>query len=394
MNPKFLVVLRKELKEALRDRRTLAMLGLFVLMYPVLIGFILHRMIDKSTKVEREGIELAVINAAKAPTLMTQLEQMNVTIVKRGNMSEPDIASMLRTRKVVGVLKLTEHFTENYDAMRPARIEYWFDSATEQRAKKEEVERVLRDYNRSIAGARLLAHGVSPAALSPILLQRYDTATNDARAGVMMGGMVAMLFFPAFIFCLSTAIDSTAGERERRSLEVLLAQPARPLDLISGKWLAAATLGVVGLTLELVTAHFVLRWLPLEEIGMSWNMNLPVLLAVCAASIPLCLFAAAMEIALSMNAKSFKEAQTMAGFALMIPMIPAFVGPMLDLDTASWMYLVPVLSNQTLFQELAKGQAVGVLPFVLTCASSMLAALLAIGFATWRLRSERYVLTV
>jgi sodium transport system permease protein len=394
VKPKFLVVLRKELTEALRDRRTLAMLALFVVMYPVLIGVILHSIIDKSTKVEREGIELAVINGAQAPTLLSQLEQHNVTIVKRADMSDAEITSLLRTRKVVGVLKLTAKFGENYHAMRPARIEFWFDSAAEQRSRQDEIERVLRDYNRSIAGARLLAHGVSPAALAPILLQRYDTATNDARAGGMMGGMVAMLFFPAFIFGLSTAIDSTAGERERRSLEVLLAQPARPLDLIGGKWLAAATLAITGLTLELVAAHFILKWLPLEEIGMSWNMDLPVLFALCAASIPLCLFAAAVEIALSMNAKSFKEAQTMAGFALMIPMLPAFAVPMLNLDTASWMYLVPVLSNQTLFQELAKGQAIGALPFVLTCASSMLAAGLAIGFATWRLKSESYVLTV
>jgi sodium transport system permease protein len=75
-------------------------------------------------------------------------------------------------------------------------------------------------------------------------------------------------------------------------------------------------------------------------------------------------------------------------------MLPAIVLPMLDIRTADWMYLVPVLANQTLLSELAKGRDLGALPFLLTAGMSLLAALAAIAFATWRLRSERYVLSV
>jgi sodium transport system permease protein len=189
-------------------------------------------------------------------------------------------------------------------------------------------------------------------------------------------------------------MDTTAGERERRSLELLLAQPVHPFELIAGKWIAAACLSMAGLTLELLLAHFILKWMPLEEIGMSWSLGLPQLLAICTASIPLCLFAAAIEIALAMNARSFKEAQAMMSFAILIPMLPAIVLPMLDVKTADWMYLVPVLANQTLLSELAKGRDLGALPFLLTAGMSLLAALAAVAFATWRLRSERYVLSV
>ncbi len=394
MSAKFLIVMRKELTEALRDRRALTMIGLFIILYPVILWLSLHNIIDRSTKGDRENTELVVIGASQAPTLITHLEQKNISITKREDMSETEIGDLLRLQKMIAVIRITSKFTENYQAMRPARIELWYDSAADHQAKLRRVEHVLRSYNAGIAGARLLAHGVSPATLSPIQIQEFDTANSASRSASFIGALLGMFFAAAFFFCLNTAMDSTAGERERRSLEVLLAQPARPFDLIAGKWLATATLAVAGLTIELLAAHFILKWMPLEEIGMSWRMGLPMLLVVCAASVPLCLFAAAFEIALAMNARSFKEAQTMMGFAVLVPMLPAIVVPMLDLNSALWMYMVPVLANQTLLRELATGQEMGLLPYVLTMGSALLLAALAIGVATWRLKSERYGLGV
>jgi sodium transport system permease protein len=106
------------------------------------------------------------------------------------------------------------------------------------------------------------------------------------------------------------------------------------------------------------------------------------------------LFAAGLQVALAMNAKSFKEAQSVLSFVMLVPLIPGVVVSMMELKTATWMYMVPMLSNQTLLREMAKGIDVGALPFVLTFACSALGALLAVGFASWRMKSERYVLSV
>ncbi len=394
MKPKFLVVFLKELKESLRDRRTLGLLLLFVLLYPCVYGVLLNRMIERAGKPEREGIELVVIGAAQAPTLMALLRQKNVNISERAAMSEPAVADLLRARQVVAVLKLDPGFGANYQAMRPALVELWFDSAAENEAKQRELEEVLREYSGNIASGRLLAHGVSPTTGVPIKLQRYDTGTSASRSASFLGAMLGGLFLPVFIFCMSSAVDSTAGERERRSLEVLLAQPASALELVVGKWLAAAVMSVVGFTLELLLVHLILRWLPLEEIGMSWSLAGSQLLLFCLVSVPLSLLAAALELAVAMNAKSFKEAQGMISFVTLVPMLPVVAVPMLGLSTASWMYAVPVLSNLTLLRELSKGQAVGALPYALTFFSALLLALAAVAFAGWRLRSERYVLAV
>ncbi len=173
-----------------------------------------------------------------------------------------------------------------------------------------------------------------------------------------------------------------------------MAQPVQPLTLVSGKWLAAGTLSVIGITLELALAHGILSWLPLEEIGMSWRVTSFSLAMVCVAAVPLSLFAAAAQIALAMNSKSFKEAQSVLSIFTLVPMLPGLAVSMLELETADWMYTVPMLANQTLLRELAKGQEMGMLPFALTFLSSLVPAMAIVAFASWRMKSERYVLAV
>jgi sodium transport system permease protein len=395
MKPAFVTIFLKELRETLREKRTVGLLLLFTLMYPVMFGILITQIIDRSTRSDREGIELAVIGANKAPTLMAQLKQKNITVIDTAPLDEAGIEALLdKNDKVAGLLRLSDKFTTNYAAMRPARIELWFNSAAESGPQRREVEDVLEAYGANVASARLLAHGVSPAALAPIQVQRYDTGTNASRSAGFIGSMLSMLFFPAFFCGMSAAVDSTAGERERRSLEVLMAQPARAWEIITGKWLMAASLAIIGLTLELILAHVVLSWLPLEEIGMTWSLNWSDIAMVCIVALPLALLAAALQIALAMNAKSFKEAQSLLSIVLLLPMLPGVVVSMMDLKTATWMYAVPMLSNQTLLREISKGVEVGALPFLLTFVSAALPALAIVAFAGWRMKSERYVLAV
>src|SRR5690606_24194729 len=151
-------------------------------------------------------------------------------------------------------------------------------------------------------------------------------------------------------------------------------------------------LAVIGLTLELILSHVVLSWQPLEELGLSWGLNWLDLAKECVVALPLELLAAALQIALAMNAKSFKEAQSLLSIVLLLPMLPGVVVSMMELKTAMWMYAVPMLSNQTLLREMAKGVEVGALLFVMTFLSAALPTLAVVAFAGWRMKSERYVL--
>ncbi|MET0980952.1 MAG: ABC transporter permease subunit [Telluria sp.] len=392
--PLWMVVMTKELTEALRDRRTLAMLGMLTLLYPALVGLVLNKMIERGTRTGKAGIELVVIGGAQAPNLLAQLREKSVNVSERGPMNDAEIKALLREKKVVGVLRLGAEFADYYAEVRPAPLELWFDSSAEKQEQRRELESILRGYANGIAGARLEAHGVSAAVLSPLRLERYDTAGSGAGFSTRIGTLLGMFFVPVFLFGLSIAIDSTAGERERRSLEVLMAQPMRARDLVMGKWLAASALAAIGLTVELIVAHGVLSMLPLEEIGLSWRLGLPMLAIVLATALPLCLFVGAVQVAMAMNSTSFKEAQTTASIVTVLPLVPMLAIPMLEVSTQSWMYAVPVLSNQTMFQSIASNQALGALPYLLTCAVPLLLAWAAVAFAARRMRSEQYVMGI
>lgn len=387
-------VLRKEMLDAVRDKRSVAMLAMFVLIYPLIMWVTLNNNISKATRTEREITEVLVIGGERAPTLLQRLKQEGIAVIARSNMDEAAITGALRQRKQAAVVKIPEEFSGLYQNLRPARIELWFDSAVDDDERLHRVQSVLRSYGNDIARSRLLAHGVSPALLMPAPLQLYDTAPVASRSGRFIGAIFGIFFVATFYFCLNVAIDATAGERERRSLEILLAQPVRPLELITGKWLAATGLCAVGLSLELLVGHYVLKSMPLEEIGLSWRLGLPSLLLLAVTALPLCLFAASLEIALAMNSKSFKEAQTTVGFALLLPIIPVLVVPMMDVGTQQWMYAIPVLAEQTLLLELAKGNAISVQSFLTTAGVSLAAAAICIGLASLRLKSERFVLGV
>ena len=394
MMPLWLVVMKKELSEALRDKRTLSMLLMLTLVYPALVGFLLHTMIERGTRTEKAGIELVVIGGAQAPNLLAQLKQKNVKVTENAAMSDTEIGELLHKKQVVAVLRLDPEFSEYYAELRPAPVELWFDSSADKRDQRLELESILRDYSSGVASARLQAHGVSPVTLSPLRLQRYDSVGTGSGSNARISTLLGMFFIPVLLFGLSSAIDSTAGERERRSLEVLMAQPIPVRQLVAGKWLAASALAAIGLTVELLVAHGVLSKLPLEEIGMSWRLSLPMLAVVIGSSLPLCLFVGAVQIAMAMNSKTFKEAQASASIVAMLPMLPLIMVPMMDISTQLWMYAVPVLSNQTMFQALATGQALGAMPYLLTCALPLGLAAVAIGFAAQRMKSERYVLAV
>jgi sodium transport system permease protein len=156
-------------------------------------------------------------------------------------------------------------------------------------------------------------------------------------------------------------------------------------------------LSIIGLSLELILAHGILSWLPLEELGMSWRVTSLRPGAACASARGAFVRCSRppLQIALAMNSpnRTRKPRACCRSFTL-VPLLPGLAVSMLDLETDLWMYAVPMLSNQTLLRELAKGQDMGVLPFAMTFLSSLLPALAIIAFASWRMKSERYVLAV
>lgn len=388
------VIARKELTDAIRDRRSVMTLLMMVLLMPGILFLSLQFGIKKATRDENETILVLIQNGAQTPSLQAQLKQAGITLKEVELADEAAITKRLQNRKVTAFIEIAPDFRESYDALRPATLRLWYNSATDQASKTRKVRHLVQRYQRGIAEWRLVARGVSPSLVTPLDYHEFDMANQGERSGTTLGMLFGMLFWAVFSIGTTMVIDTTAGERERRTLELLLAQPVQAWQIIGGKWAAASLFSFCGLALEMVATHIALLSLPLEEVGMSWQFGLSGIGLIILSGLPLCMFAATFIMALAMNTKSFKEAQATVGFALFVPMLPVFVVPLLDMGKQSWMFAIPALGHGEAIKALTKNQTILPLEWALMLGTPLLLSFALAWFCSWRMRHERFVVGV
>lgn len=393
MNRHWWIVLHKELRDALRDRRSLRSLAVMIVLYPALMWVALNNGMNRQEQGNSSDIRVAVANAAQAPQLLAQLREAGLKPEAIAVADEKAAPSLLQQQRFAAVIQLGEDFAARYAAREPAALALWHDSVGGKPAQLEKVTAALQAYSRDATAARLTSQGVSLAHLSPLRINRYDIATPQTRAGRHIAVLFGIFLIGVFYFGMDLVIDSSAGERERRSLEILLAQPVRGLDLIVGKWLAAAVFCATGLALEFVVGHVMLQSLPLENLGLSWQVGAADLAAFYLLALPLCLLAPALQLAVALNSRSFKEAQSSMVLVIVVALVPAFI-PTLELEKQDWWYRVPLLAEQTLLQDLARSGSMELSHALTAMGIALAGAFACIAFAARRLGSERYVVNV
>lgn len=182
----------------------------------------------------------------------------------------------------------------------------------------------------------------------------------------------------AFLGGMYLAIDTTAGERERQSLEPLLANPATRAQIVLGKLGATFAFAMTSMMLSLVAFSIAFKFIPLERLGMNLDMGPSLILRAGLLMVPLVLCFAALQTIVAAYAKSYREAQTYLSLLMLLPMIPSVVLMINPMKSALWMSSVPLLSQNVLIMALARGEAVAVAQFALSFgASLLLGALLA-----------------
>ena len=383
MSAALLVVLWKELLDGLRDRRALASALLFPLLGPVLIGFMLTRIAqDEDT---RGPLVLPVDGAAHAPALLDFLRGAGVEVVPPPD--DPETA--VRSGAVDVVLRIEPTYAEDWSAGRPAPVSLIVDaSRSAARTDTERARALLGAYAGQAATLRLLARGVSPALAQPLSIDEVDLATPESRGARLLEMAVMFVVMAAFLCSLYLAIDATAGERERKSLEPLLLTPAPRTALAAGKFLAATLFGLVGTALTLAAVVLVLRQVPLELLGVRAALDARAALLLFAVCAPLAPFAAATQLLIAAFARSFKEAQTWLGATLILPMLPGLVLSLNPARPGSALRAVPVLGQQLLAGEVFRGEALPAGPFVACAASTLLVSLVAFAALVRVLRNE------
>jgi sodium transport system permease protein len=381
------VVARKELKDSLRDGRALFSIAFTVVIGPVLIGFMMNRVADRQR--EAEEVRLPVVGQEHAPALMAWLQQQPGIEIA----GAPDDAEQaVRSGDEDVVLVVVPEFAERFRVSRPATVQIVADSSrTAARPKVERVRRLLQRYGAEIGSLRMIARGVSPQAVTPLLLEEVEVSTAQQRAAQVLTFIPMFIILAAFVGGLQIATDSTAGERERGSLEPLLVNPAPRAVFAAGKCLAAAVMAMVTVALSTALCANIPRFLPLEDMGIRFRIAPDQYAAIMAAVLPMCLFSAALQACIATMARSFKEAQSYMGVLILLPMLPGIMSSVSTLGDAPWMYAVPVLAQHVLLAGVMGGRWPEPWAFAVAAVVSFAAALLLIRLTTLLFRSERII---
>ncbi len=371
-----LTVFRKELLDALRDRRTLLM----VLLSSVAIGplvLVLIGALVSGLEKRAEAREIVAVGLEHAPSLRNYLERQTFTIKP----APEGFEALLRDSKLGDpVVVVAPGFEAALQRGEPPLVEVVSSSANQRaQAGVRRVTNLLQGFNTEQATLRLVMRGVSPALLRPVDVEERDVADRSARAA-QLTGMVPFFVLMAVLYgALNAALDTTAGERERGSLEPLLMNPMPHAALVLGKWGAVAA---VGMLIALLSCMSFLpgQWLMSSEaLAAMFRFGPFEAAAFIALLLPLAGALAALLMAIAIRSKSFKEAQAGTTVVVLAVSLLPLVTVFNQQGIAPWHYWVPALAQTTLMGRVLKGD----LPAAMEIGASVASSVLLCAVALW-----------
>jgi sodium transport system permease protein len=369
------VVLSKEVREGFRDRRTVLTALVFPALGPVMLAATLALALRPVRTAEERGVTLAVAGQENAPHLVEFLRQGAEV-----REAPPDAEGAVRRGELEVVVVIPREFGERLRSGRPAPVRLVVDESRQQaRPTAIAAERLLAAWSRVTSAQRLVVRGIHPAVADPLAVEKVDVSTPESRAAVLLSAVPFFLVLAIFTGGLSTAIDATAGERERQSLEPLLATPVPRPALAVGKIGATCFLSVIALAETLALFGLVPLVLPPARIGLSVRLDPWVLVRTFGLGVPLILLSGALMVVLAARARTFRAAQTTLSLLTLVPAMPGLVMTWLSPRPLPWLLAVPYVGEQLIVSRLIRGEYV---PFS-DGAISTVATLAAAALVTW-----------
>ncbi|MBS0584339.1 MAG: ABC transporter permease [Proteobacteria bacterium] len=386
-----LIVFLKEVRENLRDKRTVVnTLVTGPLMGPLLFVLLINTLVSRELEKAEAPLKLPVIGAEHAPNLIEALRQQRIEIQP----GPADAERAVRDQDADVVLRIPPRYAESWNQGEPAQVELVFDES--QRDAQSAVRRLqgaLEGYAQRTGALRLLARGLSPAVMKPVVIAERDQSTPQSRSGQMFGILPYFFILGALIGGMALAIDTTAGERERQSLEPLLANPVPRSQILAGKLATTTAFSMTTVLLSMVAFGIASRFLPTDKLGMDLHLGLDFVLRGLFVMLPLAALLAGLQTMVAAFAKSYREAQTWLGLLTFVPAIPTMLLTVLPFKPQTWMYAVPLMGQQVALTRFLRGETVNSDALVLCFVCTTLAALL-VYFVTSRIyRSERLAIS-
>lgn len=382
-----LVVFLKEVRDALRDRRT----ALMVLVASVVTGpltLVLVAQFVSGLEERASTLKVRLAGAQHAPALVNFLRRADVEIEE----APEDYAARVKKGDLEAVIVVPRDFHERWLDHEEARVELVFDdSRTESSPAIRQSERLLEAFNRESAYLRLMARGVSPSLNETVKVERVNAATPRQRGAVLLFLIPMFAILAPLLGGMTLAIDATAGERERGSLEPLLANPVSTAAFAFGKWLAAWASATVVAAVTLAGFVLAATLYAEKKLPALLQFGVPEYLRFVAIVVPLAAFTSAAQMLISTYGRTYREAQTyvsyLATVVSFIPLVVMFSGA----REAPWQAAVPVLGQLVALQRVLRGDGLPAWDALAPAAVSAALAIAAVALVARLLRDERIV---
>jgi sodium transport system permease protein len=382
------IVFRKELTDALRDRRT----WMVVLVSSILAGPISLLLLSKFVASVEENVarrEVFLAGGAAAPTLANFIQRAGGTVKE----APADFRELVRSGELQNaVVVVPPDFEARLRRGESVRLDVVFDdSSSRSQGPARATLGMLRAFSRELGSQRLLARGVGLQVLSPVDVEEINLAAGNARGAQLLFLVPWLALLGAVVGAISVAIDVTAGERERGSLEPLLMNPVSTPAIVLGKWAVVAACSAAVVVLTLVGFRGAMVFISSENLSALMQFGAAESALFLAMLLPFAAMIAAVNMFAATYGRSHKEAQTYASYLTMLvnfaPVIPLF----LSVRDAAWQLYVPAMAQQVVMMRALRGEAVGAADVLVPAAMAIGITVLALGAQARLLRNERIV---
>ena len=357
------IVFGKELRDSLRDRRTIiSMIVVPVIGLPLLMLGLGTMMFKTMTSARAEIPRVMIIGGENSPKIIAALQAAgNLRIVP----ATPDYTNQIVEKRVRAVVKLPPDFDAAVAGGEKVQVEiYEYQAEVKSSFAAANLDAFFRKLSETTVQERLESRGVPLDVLKPFAIQHQNVAPPARVTGSLLGGIFPYLII---ILCLTgamyPAIDVTAGEKERGTMETILCCPIDRTNLVLGKFLMVLVASVSTVVLALMstgamfgfTKHLLARSLPPESLRYVTTIDPLGLAGVFLLLLPVAVMLSALLLMLGLFSKSFREAQSYAGPLMLVAIVPTVAAILPGVEINYTLALVPLVNVSLACKDIMSG---------------------------------------
>lgn len=354
------IVARKEFSDLLRDRKSVFW-ALFAVAIsgPLVLGILYF--VTKAVTERVEKTVAPIVNAQFAPDLVRHLERRGIRI----DADPKDYEARVRNGDLDAVIVVDPNFAEALGSARSARITLVTESSRDRSAPiASKLARELRMYSDQIGTERLLLRGVSPWVARPVQIEELDLSTAEQRGARILQIMSFYALFAGLMGAIAAALDVTAGERERQTLEPLLTTPVSTSELALGKWLAVSGVNLLAVTTSLLGFWLTLKFVPLDKLGIPFNFGLREFAGFMSVLVPFAFMVPAVLLVFGSTGKTAKEAQSSLSMGVSLVGLLPLMSFFRQTRAPWWDTWVPVNGQYAVLSKVLRAETIPLLDWV------------------------------